>query len=169
MEWRRRDTEAIRRADALSRVEDASDYALSFSLTRELRARWGTPSGDAFAGPWAHSQKAPLFFTASPCHVGCGFDATIRDWGVLGPLVWVFPPVWLLREAIGKILQHRCAAILLVAAMGPHQWPLVRRLPIVDSIVIPPRDGMFEEGSKFSKKGRVGRFKCTLHCFRVQF
>jgi hypothetical protein len=70
-----------------------------------------------------HSQKAPLFFTASPGQVECGFDATIRDWGVLGPLVWVFPPVWMLMEAVAKILHHRCAAILLVPALGQHHCP----------------------------------------------
>jgi hypothetical protein len=169
VEWRPRESKAIQEADTLSRVEDLSDYTLCFKWTQRIMRKWGTPTGDAFAGPWAHSHKAPRFFTASPCHVGDGYDATIRDWGALGSLVWVFPPVWLLREAISKILMHRCSAILLVASLGCHQWPLLHQLPIKASLLIPPHEGMFLLGSKYPKAQGSKPFMCTLHCFRIQF
>jgi hypothetical protein len=142
---------------------------LSFSITQRLFQRWGRPTGDAFAGPWAHSHKAHQFFTTSPCPVGCGFDATIRDWEPLGPFVWVFPPVWLVREAIVQILRHECAAILIIPSMGRHHWPLVRQLPIQDALVVSPHKGMFQLGSHFPVH-RLGKdFTCTLHCFLVHF
>lgn len=169
VEWRPRESEEIRKADMLSRVKDRSDYALSFTWTQRLFQRWGRPTGDAFAGPWGHAQKAPLFFTATPSHVGCGFDATIRDWGLLGSLVWVFPPVWLLRQAIAKIQQHRCNAILLVPGMGLHHAALIQQLPVKDAVVIPPHPGMFEYGSQYPRDQGKSEFICKVHCFLVRY
>lgn len=169
VEWRPRDTAAIKRADALSRVRDSSDYALSYTLTHQLFQRWGCPTGDAFAGPWGHAHKAKLFFTATPSHVGVGFDATIQDWALLGPFVWVFPPVWLIRQAVAKILMHQCKAIFLVPAQGLHHLTLIQQLPIQDSWVIQPHDGMFQLGSHFPPQPEGREFKCRVHCYLVDF
>jgi hypothetical protein len=169
VEWRPRTTDIIRMADSLSRVLDQSDYALSYQHTLHLCRKWGKPTGDAFAGHWAHAHKAPKFFTASPCHVGEGHDATIRDWSVLGSLVWVFPPPWLIREAIAKILRHRCNSILIVPNMGKHQQHLIALLPVKEHLGIPPHQGMFEYGSKFPMRKDTLQFLCNLDCFYVVF
>eukprot|EP00884_Botryococcus_braunii_P005609 jgi/Botrbrau1/15049/Bobra.0297s0006.1 len=94
--------------------------------------KWGTPTGDAFAGPWAHSHKAPKFFTATPCHVGLGWDAMKWDWAVLGELIWVFPSVWLIREALLKVKAQRCNCILLLPSLNPMLRELLRAVPVAD-------------------------------------
>jgi hypothetical protein len=130
---------------------------------------WGTPTGDAFAGPWGHARKAPVFFTATPCHLAAGWDALIRDWDVLGNLIWVFPPIVLVREALVKVKAHRRNCILILPNLNPHLRRLVRTLPVAESCVIHPYQGMFELGSKLPKAMQQPPFACRLDCFLLLF
>jgi hypothetical protein len=169
VEWRPRESAEIAKADALSRVEDPSDFALNFQETSRLMRLCGTPTGDAFAGPWGHARKAAVFFTAGPCHVAAGWDALMRDWDVLGDLIWVFPPISLVREALVKVKAHGRNCILILPNLTAHLKRLVRTLPVVDSKVIHPYPGMFELGSKLPKEMQYPPFACKLDCFLIRF
>eukprot|EP00884_Botryococcus_braunii_P011539 jgi/Botrbrau1/20386/Bobra.0006s0047.1 len=169
VEWKPRTAQEIKRADALSRVVDPSDYSLCYKQAAQLMQKWGTPTGDAFAGPWAHSHKAPKFFTATPCHVGLGWDAMIRDWAVLGKLIWVFPPVWLIREALLKVKAQRCNCILLLPSLNPMLRELLRAVPVADTHVILPHAGMFELGSTLPPAMKEPPFTSRLDCFLVRY
>lgn len=167
--WQPRESEIMQRADALSRVEDASDYALAPSLTRTLTSKWGTPTGDAFAGIHPGFHKAKAFFTSTPAPFRLGCDALSQDWTQLGELVWAFPPAWLIEETILRVAQFRCNAILVLPSLKKVDWRLLADLPVKDHRHFHPKVGMFVLGSKLPAGMQQPHFTCALDCFLIKF
>jgi hypothetical protein len=158
-QWLPRTSAVIQRADALSRVVDQSQIVLSpvyfqrvcqTKLSCEVLARhpahgpiWGRPTLDVFAGPADHEHKAPQFFSLYACPGTSGVNALYLDLRVSLPpvsaaiprpsLLWVFPPFYLIADAILKVMQHRLNAVLVIPC-GVRSWtPLLARLPVVAS------------------------------------
>jgi len=167
--WQPRETPTMQRADALSRVEDAADFALAPTLTSSLTNQWGTPTGDAFAGIHTEFHKAAAFFTSTPAPLGLGCNALSQDWKVLGDLVWVFPPVWLIEDAILRVAHFKCNSILVLPSFKRVEWHLLENLPIKSHQHIHPRPGMFLLGSKVPANMQNPEFTCALDCFLVRF
>ena len=182
-QWLSRSTDVIQRADALSRIEDRSDFDVAKSLFVKIcRFRdacnryWGFPTGDPFAGTAPEFHKAPHFFTQYPAPQGLGADALIMPWSLLDPaertvpLLWVFPPRDLVQATIQKIALERRSAILLV-----HSWPQawdvwLTHLPVVARREVGPMPGMFLTGSRFPAQLQTeGEFQRKLSCFLIRF
>jgi hypothetical protein len=91
-QWLPRTDALIQTADALSRVEDYSDYALNkqlFQRVCKFRDRaggfWGFPTGDCSAGTSPEFHKSVAFFTKHPAPEGKGADGLFCEWRLLDP------------------------------------------------------------------------------------
>jgi hypothetical protein len=162
-QWLPRTSAVIQRADALSHVFNKSQIVLSplyfqrvcqTRLSLEVTARhpahgpiWGRPTLDVFAGPADHEHKASSFFSLYACPGTSGVNALYLDWRVSLPpvsaaplqpsLLWVFPPFYLIADAILKLMQHRLDAVLVIPCWLRSWTPLLARLPVAEASTCP--------------------------------
>lgn len=182
-QWLSRETDLIRKADELSRVEDPGEFALARDLyQRVCRHRsegvgaWGFPTGDCFAGTSPEFHQVGRYLTRYPAPGGLGADGLFCPWSLLDPpapatpLLWVFPPRHLAKAAMAKIAEERRNAILLVPNM-PKKWRVrLTHLPVVDELQLRPQKGMFVIGSRFPEKLKAaGPYEAWVSCFLIRY
>lgn len=164
-EWRPRTDAEVQLADDLSKQVDWSDFALTSGPTRSISARplpepiaarlgrfsWGIPTLDALAD--RSNTKAAKFFSKRDCPGSAGTDGYAQRWPVhvagRRQLVWLFPgPVSNAANAIRKLQEERCDAVLIVPSRSRQSWVgSLHHLPIVDEIHLGYRRGLYEPGA----------------------
>lgn len=126
--WESRSTEKMQLADLLSRSQDSGQLYTAPATFDVIRAKWGSPTVDVFAGPGKLEHVIPhKFYIEFPHHRGIGSNAFARSWHVPGPngetpFAYVFPPSGHELQAIVALAEQRVDAILVL----PH----LRDLPI---------------------------------------
>ena len=79
--WQPRTSAVILHADALSRIIDTADFALSNWEFQRLGKRWGFPTADVFAGEQHRFHKCSKYFTLHYTPHTAGVNAMLQDWG----------------------------------------------------------------------------------------
>lgn len=169
-EWLPRNTPAIQAVDSLSKVHDPSDFQLNnraFSLITShrfpvssplpqravsllRRPNWGVPTVDVLAS--ASNTRASSFFSKGFDAGAAAVDAYAQPWPLYHhgtrQLYWVFPgPVTDPFLAIRKLFEEHCDAILIVPSRSTQPWfGSLHQLPIVDSIPLGYRQGLYQPG-----------------------
>lgn len=105
----------VARADALSRIADATDDALSEAEFERVRRRLGArPSVDAMATRF--TAKTRRFWSLKDDQ-GAAHDAMAQSW--TGKDLYIFPPIRLIPQVMDKIKQDHPREVLLVTP----DWP----------------------------------------------
>jgi hypothetical protein len=86
-------------ADYLSKVIEADDWAISFSILDMIRSRWGQLDVDYFASE--HNAKLPVFYSRFWCYRTTGVDSFTYDWGHSFGLY--VPPIILIARVLRKM------------------------------------------------------------------
>ena len=172
--WKPRTTADIQLADSLSRIVDASDFALNNTIFERLCKRWGFPTAVVFAGQSRRFHKHKKFYTAYFTPDTLGVNAMLQDWTRLqdsrGRLqLWVFPPFSLVGQVVQKLLLHRTDAILLLPAWVCYWTPMLSSLPIRDECFLPYHKGMYILGSRLPPSMQQSGCPFSLMAYWVKF
>lgn len=169
-EWLPRTSQPIQAVDAASKRLDPTDIRLTnnsfdsivtrrFNLNNPVmervatilgRQHWGLPTTDVFAS--VNNNRAPIFFTKGYDQNTAGIDAYAQPWPVFRnnilQLYWIFlGPVTDQLPAIRKLTEERCDAIFIAPTRTTAPWlGSLRALPIVDTIKLNYRAGLYEAG-----------------------
>ena len=121
-EWLPRTSDAIARADYMSRIIDRDDWGISFEILHLLRERWGMPEVDWFAS--AHNAKLPVFYSRFWNPGSSGVDAFTENWGSKFGLF--VPPVILVARVLKQMQAQRARGILVIPYWPSAVfWPLI--------------------------------------------
>ena len=172
--WKPRTFAEIMKVDALSRIVDTSDFALTNKEFLRVCKLWGFPTGDVFAGAAHGFYKASRYFTLYYTPKTLVVNAMHQDWHRLGNstgrlLLWIFPPFQLIGPAIKELLACRLDAILLLPAWTGYWTAMLDKLPIKDSRALPYHRGMFVVGSRMPSNMQRSRLRCSLLAYKVAF
>jgi hypothetical protein len=134
--WRPR--EMLQVADALSKAMDPADWSLAPSVESAIMDRMGTPTLDVFADDYnnifARGQRAGngslqtgRFFSKEWTPGCAGVDALLQDWTShpdtgAEELVWAFPPVPLVGQALALIEHQRVEAVVIDPIKEDKWW-----------------------------------------------
>ena len=176
-DWEPRETETMKYADMLSRIEDSSELFLTRSAFRRIVLRsfdggtWGMPTLDCFAGGARGQHKADRYYTAYYTVDTCGVNAMLQHWAVDAQvpgrhaLLWVFPPFHLIGSVIHKLLQERVDAILIVPKFIRHWTAMLAHLPVVDVYELSYHVGLYTIGSRapVSMQKNLPRYPLTAY------
>jgi len=163
--WRPR--EMLQAADDLSKAVDPADWSLAPHVVGMIVDRMGAPTLDVFADDYnnifARSQRAGdgtlqagRFFSKLWTPGCAGVDALLQDWTShpetgARELVWVFPPVPLVGQALALIEHQQAEAVVVVPIREDKWWwGLMCRLPVVDKVDL-PGSKLFLQGPKATK------------------
>lgn len=160
--WKPRTSDVIQYVDALSRVVDASDFALGHHDFMRIcqkhtpeGTKWGFPTCDVFAGGAKDFHKASKYFTLYYCPRTAGINGLRHPWN--GPamsnsigrtLLWLFPPFKLIGQVLMKLAHEQVDAILLLPAWTCYWHGMLQRLPIADQVQVDYHKNMFVLGSR---------------------
>jgi hypothetical protein len=152
LEWQPRTHPLAQQADALSKVEDACDWALHPEVYQGIlgcQALGGrTPTLDAFAA--SHNTKVQgAYFSAHWAPGALAVDAFEQPWALRNgqrQLVFVNPPFGRLGEALVKIQRERVDSI--VVGPGWQRWwqAVLVDLPVRQTWTLPHRPDVFVPG-----------------------
>jgi hypothetical protein len=182
-EWKPRSSDVIEYVDALSRVVDGSDFALSHHAFVRICQKvapdgstWGFPTCDAFAGAAKDFHKASRFFSLYYCPNTSGINGLRHSWK--GPdicnsmgrsLLWLFPPFKLIGQVLQKLLDEQVTAILILPAWLFFWQGMLQRLPIADQQRVNYHKGLFIFGSRLPKEMLAKPPRYRLAAYLVRF
>ena len=140
-DWVPREHPALVLADALSKLQDASDWRLSRTIGRQYLCQlgWPAPDVDVFGSAGAHF--CFLYYSRECDGVCAGVDDLNQRWDRMPAqsaqvaaqprklMCWVFPPPALLMPALCKLQSERADALVVSALEPPvHEAALLRSL-----------------------------------------
>ena len=115
--------------------------------------------------------RADKYFTLYACPGTAGVNALNQSWqsqGMQYSLLWIFPPFYLIGEAIQKLISARVDAILIVPK-GVRNWtPLLAGLPIQASQSIGGKNAV-TFGAQVPAYMRAEQFHLHLRAMLVLF
>jgi hypothetical protein len=108
-------------ADALSRQEDTTDYAMKTEVFEALVEDWDLTIGiDLFAR--AGNAKAGRFYSWRPSPGALGTDALVQSWAGEEGTMYAFPPVVLIQKVLNKLSEEGGKMLIITPAWGAGAW-----------------------------------------------
>ena len=182
--WQPREHGDLVLADALSKLQDEGDWALSRTMAeQQLFGRMGRPDIDVFASRRAH-QRCVAYYAAQWDGQCAAVDGLAQDWRQWPeqekssntgrqPLCFVFPPLRLLMPALSKILAERVEAIVVhPRLLGPGPAALLAKLrpQVTCSVQLQgPHAHMIRPTPAVPRAAQEGGWKVAMCAVRVSW
>lgn len=178
--WVPREHEALQAADALSKWVDQSDWRFSKQLAeQQLFREMGVPDVDCLASAQAH--MCEIYYSAmydGHCVAVDGMAQRWDEWPGRAerstgpqPLLWVFPPVSMLADALRKIEKERAAAIVVLPRqVSAAVAEVLVRLPVVlEKLLSGPHRVMVRPTNRVPAQTAAGGWKMPLRAVLVKW
>ncbi len=164
MVWAPRSTQAQQQADALSKYEDTSHWALNPEVYDSICSapclgggagkQQRKPTLDGFADAEL-SKVTRRFFSRYWCAGTAGVDALAQNWGSgntaagsQGELLYLFPPYHLVGAVVKKVWDERPDCVLIVPVWPRWWWVLLDKMPCAYRRLLPHRNDLLLPGSR---------------------
>ena len=154
MVWKPRSDPNQQVADAWSKVQDGTDWALSTAeyaqLLTEPVLAGRTPAIDVFAS--SSNTKVPkAFYSKFMCPGSLGVNAMLHPWALCDQqgkrlLAYINGPFHCMGQIVSKIRSERVDCILIAPAWPKHWVAMLYTLPIKHALQLPTIPDLFTPG-----------------------
>ena len=176
--WVPREHELLQLADALSKVVDPTDWALSIPIMQQQvfsDPAYGTPDIDCLAS--SEARVCGVYFAAiydGKCAGVNGFAQCWASWPASSgqrvgkPLCWLFPPPKLLLQTLLKVRRERAEALVVCArTLQPVEEAVLLSLAARHKPLTAPHSAMVFPSRRVPREVRTGGWKTPLQVCRI--